>query len=117
MPGNVLGRLGLNLDSLLVEEVQLLHGFTVESILQGVHVLHDVQLQGRLLIILRETHLQVPQSHVLVHLNRIRLFFADLVSRDAVLDLQADHFAVNSGKVGPNGAHPLLLSLAKELLD
>jgi hypothetical protein len=55
MPGDFFGGFGLNFDGLLVEEMQLLHGFTVDGVLQGVHVLHDVQFQRRLLVVFCQT--------------------------------------------------------------
>ena len=117
MPGDVSCLPALHLDRLLIEEMQVTDGFAIVGVLNGVDILHHVDLPHRLAVYLCESLLQFPQSGILVYFDYQRLLLVQLVTSDKVVHLQTKHLPLNRREMRPSVNKALFFSLSEKFLD
>lgn len=95
MPRYFLGISALYLDSLFIEEMQVGERLAVVAVLNRVYILDHIDFADRLAVNTSQYSLELPKSCVFVNLHHAWILAADLISSDAVLDLETQYVSLN----------------------
>lgn len=97
--------------------MQVTDGLAIVGFLNGVDILHHVDLPHRLAVYLSESLLQLPESGILVDFYYQGLLLVQLVASDRIFHLQTKHLPLNCREMRPSVNKALFFSFREKLLD